>query len=101
MGVDDDAPLPALRLLPCLAAVSSAIAHCLASASGPPGIPAPSDRTPSAVLAGGDQPAGVMVLAHGDREMRLGVGREVQPRVACSSNQSVFMVTGSSHSAAA
>ncbi len=50
-------------VLPCLAAVSSAIFHWLESASGPPGSPAPSESTPMPCLPAVMTPAGVIVLA--------------------------------------
>ena len=73
--------LPRSIVLPCLAAVSSPIFHCSAMASGPPGRPAPSESTPRPCLPAAVTPDGVMHARHGDREMRVGVGREVQPRL--------------------
>ena len=68
-------------VLPCLAAVSSAIFHCLASASGPPGRPAPIDSTPTPCLPGGDHAERRDRAGDRDLEMRIGVGREMQPRL--------------------
>jgi hypothetical protein len=48
---------------PYLAAVSSPIFHWPASASGPPGSPAPMESTPRPCLAADITPNGVMVLA--------------------------------------
>ena len=49
--------------VPWAAAVSSAIFQCSASASGPPGRPAPSESTPSPYLPAEIMPAGVSTLA--------------------------------------
>ncbi len=48
---------------PCWAAVSSAIFHCEAIASGPPGKPAPIDKHAEPVLPAATMPNGVIVLA--------------------------------------
>src|SRR5215472_8120087 len=55
--------LPRSMVVPCLAAVSSPMRQCSAMASGPPGRPAPRERTPSPCLPALIMPAGVITLA--------------------------------------
>ena len=74
--------LRSMRLAVLAPRSSSAIFHWLASASGPPGRPAPIDSTPSAVLARRDHAERRDGAGHRDLEMRVGVGRQVQPRLA-------------------
>ena len=83
-------------LAPCSAAVSSAICHCFASASGPPGSPAPIDRTPTPWRPAAVMPNGVIVLATAIGKHGSVYGAKCN-RAFFSSNQSVFFVTGSSH----
>jgi len=70
-----------LTVLPCFAAVSSAIFHCDASASGPPWQAGPIEEHTAAVGPGGDHADGVIVLATAISKMRIAVGGEVQLRV--------------------
>jgi hypothetical protein len=81
--------------LPCLAAVSSASFHWLASASGPPGSPAPSESTPSPCRPAATTPDGVITLATAIGKCGSVYGARCR-RACRSSNQSVFIVTGSS-----
>ena len=82
-------------VFPCAAAVSSARRHWPASASGPPGKPAASESTPTPYFPAVCTPNGVMVLAMAIGKCGSVYGARCS-RASRRSNQSVFMVTGSS-----
>ena len=89
-----------LAVRPCFAASASTIRQLSASLDGPPGRPAPIDSIPTPYFPAAWAPAGVVTLATAIGKPPLVQGRRCS-RASRSSNQSVFMVTGSRPSSSA